>query len=267
MSDAAVLRERDVAVETWTLNRPDTRNAISDDEVIDAIEQFVADANADQAVRVVIITGAGSAFSSGGNVKHMRDREGMFGGTAAEIRQGYRHGIQRIPRAMARLEVPAIAAVNGPAIGAGCDLTLMCDIRIAADTAVFAESFVKVGLVPGDGGAWLLPRAIGMSRASEMAFTGDPIDAATALAWGLVSRVVSGEELLPAARALAARIAVNPPHPLRMTKSLLRDGQHQSLDAVLEVSAAMQSIAHHTHDHHEAVTAMLERRPPEFTGE
>jgi enoyl-CoA hydratase/carnithine racemase len=267
MTEPVVLRERDGAVETWTLNRPDTRNAISDDDMIDAIEQYVADANADAAVRAVIVTGAGSAFSSGGNVKHMRDREGMFGGTPAEIRQGYRHGIQRIPRAMARLEVPAIAAVNGPAIGAGCDLTLMCDIRIASDTAVFAESFVKVGLIPGDGGAWLLPRAIGMSRASEMAFTGDSIDAATALAWGLVSRVVSPDELLPEAGRLAARIAANPPHVLRMTKSLLREGQHQDLDAVLELSATMQSIAHHTRDHHEAVAAMLERRPPEFTGE
>jgi enoyl-CoA hydratase/carnithine racemase len=267
VSESPVLRDRDGAVETWTLNRPDTRNAISDDDMIDAIERCVAEVNADAAVRVVVLTGAGSAFSSGGNVKHMRDREGMFGGTVAEIRQGYRHGIQRISRAMARLEVPAIAAVNGPAVGAGCDLTLMCDIRIAAESAVFAESFVKVGLIPGDGGAWLLPRAIGMSRASEMAFTGDPIDASTALAWGLVSRVVSGDELLPEARRLAARIAANPPHVLRMTKSLLRDGQHQSLDAVLELSAAMQSIAHHTHDHHEAVTAMLERRPPEFTGD
>ncbi len=261
-----ILRDRDGSVETWTLNRPDTRNAISDVDIVDAFEGLVDAANSDSAVHAVILTGAGAAFSSGGNIKHMRDRAGMFAGTPADIRQGYRHGIQRIPRAMARLEVPAIAAVNGPAIGAGCDLTLMCDIRIAADTASFAESFVKVGLIPGDGGAWLLPRAIGMSRASEMALTGDPIDAATALEWGLVSRVVPGAELLAEARFLAARIAANPAHVLRMTKSLLRQGQHQSLDALLELSAAMQAIAHHTGDHHEAVTAMLERRPPEFTG-
>ncbi len=263
----AVLRERDGAVETWTLNRPDTRNAITDVETIAAIEQYVADANADAAIRAVVITGAGTAFSSGGNVKHMRDREGMFAGTPAEIRQGYRHGVQRIPQAMARLEVPAIAAVNGPAIGAGCDLTLMCDIRIASERAVFAESFVKVGLVPGDGGAWFLPRAVGLSRASEMAFTGEPIDAATALSWGLVSRVVPADELLAAAHELAARIAANPPHVLRMTKSLIRQGQHQSLDALLELSAAMQAIAHHTADHREAVTAMLDKRPPSFSGE
>jgi enoyl-CoA hydratase/carnithine racemase len=261
-----LLRERDGAVETWTLNRPDTRNAIADDDMVDAFESLVDDVNRAGDVHAVIITGAGSAFSSGGNVKHMRDREGMFAGRPADIRQGYRHGIQRVPRAMARLEVPAIAAVNGAAIGAGCDLTLMCDIRIAADNAVFAESFVKVGLIPGDGGAWLLPRAVGMSRASQMAFTGDAIDAATALEWGLVSRVVASADLLPETRRLAERIAANPGHVLRMTKSLLRQGQHQSLDAVLEVSAAMQAIAHHTGDHHEAVDAMLTRRPAEFTG-
>jgi enoyl-CoA hydratase/carnithine racemase len=263
----AILRERNGAVETWTLNRPETRNAITDEESIAAIERFVADANRDHEVRVVILTGAGTAFSSGGNVKHMRDRDGMFAGTPAEIRQGYRHGVQRIPRAMTSLEVPAIAAVNGPAIGAGCDLTLMCDIRIASERAVFAESFVKVGLIPGDGGAWFLPRAVGASRAAEMAFTGEPIDAATALEWGLVSRVVAPDDLLPVARDLAARIAANPPHVLRMTKSLLQQAQHLSLDAVLELSAGMQALAHHTSDHHEAVTAMLAKRPPEFTGD
>jgi enoyl-CoA hydratase/carnithine racemase len=197
----------------------------------------------------------------------MRDRDGMFAGSPAEIRTGYLHGVQRIPRAMAALEVPAIAAVNGPAVGAGCDLTLMCDIRIASERAVFAESFVKVGLIPGDGGAWFLPRAIGLSRASEMAFTGEPIDAATALDWGLVSRVVAPDELLPAAHDLARRIAANPPHVLRMTKSLIRQGQHQSLDALLELSAAMQAVAHHTSDHHEAVDAMLAKRAPHFTGQ
>ncbi|GAA3173253.1 hypothetical protein GCM10020255_063140 [Rhodococcus baikonurensis] len=156
MSDA-VLISRTGDVVTWTLNRPDTRNAISEIDMIEALEDAVTAVNRDQSVRAVILTGAGSAFSSGGNVKHMRDKEGMFGGAPGEIRQGYRHGIQRIPLALYTCEVPTIAAVNGPAIGAGCDLSLMCDLRIASTAAVFAESFVKVGLIPGDGGAWLLP--------------------------------------------------------------------------------------------------------------
>ncbi|MFC9762600.1 crotonase/enoyl-CoA hydratase family protein [Rhodococcus jostii] len=266
MTDA-VLTTREGDIVTWTLNRPEARNPISEPDVIEALENAVADVNGDPSVRAAIVTGAGSAFSSGGNVKHMRDRAGMFGGSPADLRQGYRHGIQRIPLALYHCEVPTIAAVNGPAIGAGCDLSLMCDMRIASTAAVFAESFVKVGLVPGDGGAWFLPQAVGMARASEMAFTGDAIDAAKALEWGLVSQVTEPEELLGAARALAERVAVNPPQVLRMTKKLLREGRHQSLESLLELSAAMQSLAHHTADHHEAVGAMLDRRSPNFTGQ
>jgi enoyl-CoA hydratase/carnithine racemase len=190
----------------------------------------------------------------------------MFGGSSAELRQGYRHGIQRIPKALYHCEIPTIAAVNGAAIGAGCDLALMCDLRIASTTAKFAESFVKVGIIPGDGGAWLLPRAIGMARASEMAFTGEAITAQTALDWGLVSAVVEPNALLESALELAARVSANPPHVLRMTKKLLREGQHQSLESLLELSAAMQAIAHQTEDHFEAVGALLERRFPQFTG-
>ncbi|ADG78646.1 enoyl-CoA hydratase OS=Tsukamurella paurometabola (strain ATCC 8368 / DSM / CCUG 35730 / CIP 100753 / JCM 10117 / KCTC 9821 / NBRC 16120 / NCIMB 702349/ NCTC 13040) OX=521096 GN=Tpau_2034 PE=3 SV=1 [Tsukamurella paurometabola] len=250
----------------WTLNRPESRNPISDDEMITALEAAVTAVNRDRAVRAVILTAAGSAFSAGGNVKDMRDRRGMFGGSPAEMRQGYRHGIQRIPLALYDCEVPTIAAVNGPAIGAGCDLATMCDLRIASTTATFAESFAKLGIIPGDGGAWLLPRAIGMARASEMAFTGEPIDARTAWEWGLVSRVVEPDDLLPAAHDLARRISANPPQVVRMTKRLLREGQHQSLGSLLELSAAMQAVAQHTDDHCEAVTAMLERRAPVFTG-
>ncbi len=262
-----LLIERQGDVVVWTLNNPEARNPISELDMVGALEQAVDAVNRDQSVRAAILTGAGTAFSSGGNVKHMRDKRGMFGGSPAELRQGYRHGIQRIPKALYHCEIPTIAAVNGPAIGAGCDLAMMCDLRIATTTAVFAESFVKVGIIPGDGGAWLLPRAIGMARASEMAYTGEAIDAQTALAWGMVSNVVEPEALLDAAHQLADRIAANPPHVLRMTKRLLREGQHQSLESILELSAAMQAIAHHTDDHTEAVAAMLERRPPNFTGQ
>ena len=142
----------------------------------------------------------------------------------------------------------------------------MCDIRIASERAVFAESFVRVGIVAGDGGAWLLPRAIGYSRAAEMAFTGEALDARAALNAGLVSRVVAPEELMKEAMALAERIAFNPPHVLRWTKRLMREAQHGSLDTVLEMAAAYQALAHQTTDHVEAVAAMLEKRKPEFKG-
>ncbi|MGA5535024.1 crotonase/enoyl-CoA hydratase family protein [Mycolicibacterium nivoides] len=253
-------------VVTWTLNNPDARNPISEPEAIAALEDAVTQVNRDHSVRVAILTGAGPAFSSGGNIKHMRDRQGMFAGSPSQLHHGYRHGIQRIPRALYHCEVPTIAAVNGPAVGAGCDLALMCDLRIASTKAFFAESFVKVGIIPGDGGAWLLPKAIGLARATQMAFTGDPIDARTALDWGMVSAVTDPEELLDTTYHLAGRIAANPPHALRMTKRLLREGQHQSLDSLLELSAAMQAIVHHTEDHAEAVSALLDRRDPHFTG-
>jgi 2-(1,2-epoxy-1,2-dihydrophenyl)acetyl-CoA isomerase len=252
--------ERQGAVLIATLNRPQTRNALSDKDAIDALVGMCESVNKDLSVRAVILTGAGSAFCSGGNLKTIRDEMGSGLGEPPYTRYAYRDGIQRVPLALCNLEVPTIAAVNGPAIGAGNDLACMCDIRIASDTAIFAESFVKLGLLPGDGGAWLLPRTVGMSRACEMAFTGDAIDAAQALAWGLVSRVVPQEDLMTAALALAQRIAKNPPHALRMTKRLLREGQQVRLDTLLEMSAGFQALAHHTAEHEAALNAFLTRK-------
>ena len=142
----------------------------------------------------------------------------------------------------------------------------MADIRLASEKARFGVTFLKLGLVPGDGGTWLLPRAIGMSRAAELFFTGDTVDADTALQWGLVSRVVPHETLLDEALALAGRIAAMPPHALRMTKNMLRQGQVVSYDTALELAAAMQSISHLTADHREGVAALLEKRAPDFRG-
>jgi enoyl-CoA hydratase/carnithine racemase len=253
-------------VATLTLNQPELRNPITDVDFVDAFVERCGKIQGDINIRCVIVTGAGKGFSSGGNLKHMRDRIGTFSGTAAEIAENYREGIQRIPKAMAALDVPVIAAVNGPAYGAGCDLAMMCDIRLASETAIFAENFVKVGIIPGDGGAWFLPRAIGASRAAEMTFTGDPIDAATALKWGLVSSVVPGDKLMTAARQLAGRIAVNPPRQLRMAKRLLRKSMHSRLQDVLELSAVFQGVCHLTEDHKEAVASLLEKRSANFTG-
>jgi enoyl-CoA hydratase/carnithine racemase len=261
-----LLVKKDGPIVTLTINRPDIRNAISDDDMIDALVDAVRALNADSEARVAILTGAGTAFSSGGNVKKMRDTQGMFAGSAYDLRNGYLRGIQRIPVAMYELEIPIIAAVNGHAIGAGCDLACMCDIRIAAKSARFAESFVKIGIIPGDGGAWFLPRAVGMSKACEMAFTGDPIDADEALACGLVSKVVPDDRLMDEAMALAKRIAANPPHALRMSKRLLREGERTNLHSLLDMSASLQAISHKTEDHAEAISAFLDKRTPVFKG-
>ena len=256
--------QRDGAIQILTMSQPETRNALTGNTAVDELVAACSAIRLDTSIRVVVLTAEGPVFSSGGNVKDMLrfQNQKLLPET---IREEYRNGIQRLPRALYNLDVPVICAINGPAIGAGLDLTCMCDIRIASEKATFAESFVKVGIVPGDGGAWLLPRAVGMSKAAEMAFTGDSLSAQEALACGLVSRVVAPEKLMEEALNLANKIAANPGGVLRMTKRLLREGERSTLDSLLEISAGYQAIAHMTLDHHEAVNAFIEKRPPKFS--
>jgi 2-(1,2-epoxy-1,2-dihydrophenyl)acetyl-CoA isomerase len=268
LSEPFALYEKTDRVATVTLNRPDTRNAIAEQSDCEELIALIERADEDPGVSVLILTGAGTAFSAGGNLKNMRDRVGIGAlDSPAATRTNYRRGVQRIPSAMMRAEVTTIAAINGHAIGLGLDLACLCDLRLAADSAKFASSFVKVGLVPGDGGAWILPQVVGYSRAAELVLTGDTIDAAEALRIGLVSQVVPAPELLEAAHRLAGRVAANPPRTLRLAKRLLREGQHGRLSDVLELSAAFQALAHETGDHREALNAFFERRPPRFTGQ
>lgn len=261
-----ITTERRGAVAILTLNRPESLNALGapgdGDQVAAACEAI----NADPSIRCVVLTGAGRAFSAGGDVKAMKAREGAFAGGGVGIRDNYRTNIHRIVRSIYGLEVPSIAAVNGAAIGLGCDVACMCDIRIASDQARFGVTFLKLGLIPGDGGAWLLPRTVGMSRAAELLFTGDVIDAATAASWGLVSKTVPADALMTEALALAERIAAQPPHALRLAKNLLKHGQTASYDTLMDMSAAAQAIAHLTDDHMEGVDALLEKRAPDFKG-
>jgi enoyl-CoA hydratase/carnithine racemase len=250
-----------------TLNRPDAMNALGEPGDGEAVRDACAQVNSDKAIRCAILTGAGKGFSAGGNVKAMRDRVGSFAGNPAEVRDAYKNGVHMIVRALYGLEVPLIAAVNGAAIGLGCDVACMADIRISSDKARYGVTFLKLSLIPGDGGAWLLPRIIGMSRAAGLLYTGNLIDAQTAEAWGLVSKVVPGEKLMDEAMALATSIAKQPPHALRVTKQLLRHGAQATYDTIMEMSAAAQGLMHHTKDHEEGVAAILEKREPKFTGE
>lgn len=255
-----VTTQRDEAgIVTMTLNAPDTRNAISDLPMIEAILAALAEVQADQEARVIVLTGAGSAFSSGGNIKSMSPGQGLVDEVPAITRRNYRAGIQRLPIAFEDCDLPVVAAVNGPAVGAGCDLALMCDVRIAGASARFAESFVRIGIIPGDGGAWLLPRVVGFARASEMALTGDMINAETAREYGLVSKVVPDEALMDEARAVAGRIAANPRHAVRMTRRLLRQAYNRDLSVTLELSSAMQALAHETDDYTAALAEMRAR--------
>ena len=262
----AVESELNNGIAIWRMNLIETRNAISDGNMIDELVTLAEQAQMNSDVRVVILTGNGTTFSSGGNVKKIREEMTESDKTPHELARWYREGIQRIPLAFQKLDVPIIAAVNGPAIGAGCDLTCMCDMRIAAESARFAESFVKLGIIPGDGGAWLLPRVVGLAKAAEMAFTGDPISAQEALACGLVSKVVADDELMDEALKLAQRVAVNPPVSVRMAKQLMREGQHTNLETHLQMAAVMQAVSHRTDDHREAMNSIFEKRKGEYKG-
>jgi 2-(1,2-epoxy-1,2-dihydrophenyl)acetyl-CoA isomerase len=261
-----IRRDRRDHIELWTLDRPDRLNALPDLGDGEAFAAACEAVNADQGVRCVVLTGAGRAFSAGGDLRAMKDRRDLFAGSGAEIREGYRRVVHRIVRSLYGLEVPLIAAVNGPAMGLGCDIAGLADIRIASDTASFGVPFLKLGILPGDGGAWLMPRHIGYARAAELLFTGRSIDAETAERWGLVNRVVAHDRLMDEAMETAGQIAAQAPHALRMAKTLMRQGRDVSFDQMLEMTAAMQALAHLTDDHAEGVAAVLEKREADFRG-
>jgi enoyl-CoA hydratase/carnithine racemase len=252
-----VLNQR---IATLTLNRDDVRNALTGTALIDDIVAVARWVNHCDEVSVLLITGAGSAFSSGGNVKDMAERGGDFAGNVAEVATRYRQGIQRIPLALHDVEVPIIAAVNGPAIGAGFDLANMADIRIASEKARFGETFLNLGIIPGDGGAWFMQRQIGYQRAFELTLSGRIIDAAEALALGIALEVVPPADLLTHAMAHAARFAAQPPKALRLTKRLMKQAQRMELKDFLDVCAVFQGMCHNEPEHLEAVRRFLERQ-------
>jgi enoyl-CoA hydratase/carnithine racemase len=182
-------------------------------------------------------------------------------------RQGLRFGVHPLIRGLRDCDVPVIAMVNGDAAAGGCDLALACDIRIGSERARFMEAFTRIGLFPGSGGCWLLPRMVGLSKAAEMLFTGDPIGAHEAYQCGLISQLVAHEELHERAMVLARRIAAGPPIALRLAKMMLHLGANTSLQTSLELAAASESITLTSDDHREGLAAFLERREARFRGQ
>lgn len=266
MTDSKVLIERRGPVALVTLNDPATRNALSS-ALLRELTAFIAGANADDTLGCIVLAAAGDGFCSGGNIKDMRDgADPMFAGTPHQMQEAFRNNVQMIPKLLHELDVPVIAAVQGAAMGAGCDLACMCDIRIASTDAKFAESFLRVGLVSGDGGAWFLPRVVGMPRALEMALTCRTIDAVEAKQWGLVNHVVDREKLLDTALEMARTIAAFPPRSVRLNKRLIRQSLNLTLADCLEISATFQAIVQSTADQKEAVAALLEKRLPRYSG-
>lgn len=268
MSDV-ILETRDPAVKgvvRLTLNRPDRLNSLADDGDGAFFKALFSRLNNDDSVRAIILTGAGNGFSAGGNVKDMRARAKIFAGDADAIAEGYRTNVHEIVRAIRQCRVPIIAAVNGAAIGLGNDVAGLCDIRLASTQARFGASFVTIGLIAGDGGAWILPRHIGQARAAQMLFTGEIIDAQTAYDWGLVSEILAPDALLARAEQLAQKIASQPPLAVIETKRLLRAAQTSDFPQALEAAAKAQGILHLTDDHMEALDAFFEKRLGKYTG-
>jgi len=256
LSDAKI--ELNAGVATLTFMRHDVRNALTGTNLINDIIDTLNWVNqAKDDVSVLIMTGDGSAFSAGGNIKDMQDRGGDFAGDVEEVQTRYRQGIQQIPLAMNKCEVPIIAAVNGAAVGAGFDLANMADIRIASRKAKFGETFVNLGIIPGDGGAYFLQRLIGYQKAAELTFTGRIIDANEALEIGVVLEVVEPEQLTIRAHELAAQMAEKPAQALRFTKRLMKMGQRMELPDFLDLCACFQGMCHNSDEHMVAVEKMI----------
>lgn len=246
-----------------TLNRPEASNAYSS-ELVESLVQVLRLADEDNSVRVIILTGAGKNFCAGGDIKSMKNKSGMFKGESNELREAYQNGIQKIPRTIQNMKTPLIAMVNGAAVGAGCDLAAMCDVRIAGEEASFAETFAKVGLVPGDGGAYFLIRAIGYAKAMEMFLTSRTYSALEAKGMGLVNWVYSQEKLAEETRSIALKMATLPPIALQMTKKSLIHAYHSSLDAHLELVSAFQGITQRTEDHFTALDGLKDKKDQTF---
>ncbi|MBB3181122.1 enoyl-CoA hydratase/isomerase family protein [Variovorax sp. Sphag1AA] len=250
----------DRGVATITLNRPEKLNAFTDDMLdrwVDALEAC----RIDPAVRVIVITGTGRAFTTGGDVE-------SFGASAAlspaRIKERLIQGIQRLPRKMAEIDKPIIAALNGFATGGGLDIALACDIRFAAHSARLAETYARMGLIPGGGGAFLLPRIVGMAKALEMLWSCDWVDAAEAERIGLVNRVFADDELMERTYAFARQVADAAPISVQLIKRVARLSQGQDLDTALDIAASNLPIARTSEDHLEAVRAFKEKRKPQF---
>jgi enoyl-CoA hydratase/carnithine racemase len=261
MNEPQVLYESKDNVAVITLNRPEVKNVFSK-EMIGLWHGFLERAREDKEVRVIVLTGNGEAFCSGGDIRDMA--EGRLRSWA--MKNFLWEEVHRIALTMENLDKPVIAAINGAALGAGMDMALMCDMRVCSDRAVLAESYIHLGLVPGDGGAYFLPRLVGPAKAIELLLTGDSIEPEEALQLGIVNRVVEHDRLMEETLQLAGKIARKPPLAVHMMKRAVRRARSGGLRLHLDYVSSQLALLSETEDHLEAAKAFLEKRQPVFSG-
>jgi 2-(1,2-epoxy-1,2-dihydrophenyl)acetyl-CoA isomerase len=257
-----LLESREGSIVTLTMNRPDRLNALNND-LSTALNDSISRIASDHTIHVVILTGEGRAFCAGGDLAVIG--KGRASGNDAELAPLLRSGMQAVLK-IRTMPQPVIAAVNGAAAGAGMNLALAADIRIAAEDAVFGQNFAKVGLFPDYGGTYFLPQLVGRAKAAELFYTGDMIDAKTALRLGIVNHIFPAERLLAETQSLAARIATGPQVAIRAVKQTIFARDKEALVAALDKEVEHQLKCFHSHDCQEGIRAFLEKRPPSFRG-
>ncbi len=258
MTSDTILMEAKNGVATLTFNRPDVLNA-TNDEFYRELARLIREIADDAQIGCVVMTGAGRGFCAGADVKSMNPDMKLL-----DRRKRHRWILADILRPLVNLEKPVIAAVNGPAVGAGFNIALAADIIIASDKAVFSQVFTRLGLVPDLGGLYLLTRVVGLNKAKELCFTARKVGAAEALALGIVNRVTAADELMVTAVSLAEEMAAGPPTALVMIKTLLNKSSNSSLEQMLEYESYAQTLAYTTPEHREGVSAFREKRAPDF---
>ncbi|GAW93041.1 enoyl-CoA hydratase/isomerase family protein [Calderihabitans maritimus] len=272
MSDLIYEKKEPFAI--LKLNRPESLNAFSV-SMLKGWAEALQDAQKDPEIRVIIVTGTGKAFCAGGDVKTMLAGKGFVAGDdkgehwgelALDRKNALWKLVHQVPLTLEQVDKPVIASINGVAVGAGLDMALMCDLRIAADNVKLSAGYVKVGLVPGDGGAYFLPRLVGTAKALELLWTGDFIDAKEAERIGLVNKVVPAEQLEQATMELAQKIADAPPICVQMIKRAVYQGLKMDLRAALDLISSQMAIVTEMQDHREGVLALKEKRKPVFKG-
>jgi enoyl-CoA hydratase/carnithine racemase len=267
MDFETIIYEKEDGIATITLNRPERMNAFND-TMIDEWARALEDARRDPNVLVVILTGAGRGFCSGADLRaesgvaEVSQSEGTV--RASDRRNWLRDGVQQVPRQVALLDKPYIAAVNGAAVGAGMDMASQCDIRIASESARFGMTYARVGIVPGDGGCWYLPRIVGVAKALELIWSADVIDAQEGLRIGYVSRVVPADSLMEETRAFAKKLAAGPAVAMQLSKRLVYRGLDTGILEHLEAAQQAMAIAQSAEDAREGPRAFSESRAPNF---